>query len=422
MEIYNQLLDERLIKKEYANGFKVYIIPKPGYTKKHAFFCTEYGSLYNEFSQNGSIVKMPQGIAHFLEHKIFDEDQNSVFDQFAELGATVNAFTNYFATCYTFSTVENTFENLALLMDFVQNLKITEASVEKEREIIIQELHMYADQPQWQAYMNMLDGMYHRHPIQYDIGGSVSSVKHITLEELKQCYEAFYTPDRMIAVVIGDVDVDKTIQTIEKSLTSDFLRRPPAPKIILPGEPNSVVQSTVEVEAGLPMPIFYMGIKDRVFYDEPKKRLEKGIISKLLSDLVFGKGSDFYEKYYAEGLINASFSSDYSYGRTFGYTGISAETKRPMLLKQRIEEEIQRVRQEGLSEEGFERIRRKLIGRHLSSFNSTKYIANTFVNYYMKGIELFDYLETLEKIQFRQIEDRFLEHFDLKYSTVSIVK
>ncbi|MBN2795488.1 MAG: insulinase family protein [Clostridia bacterium] len=422
MEYYNQLLDESYHKKTLDNGFKIYILPKRGYTKKHAFFCTEYGSLYNQFEKDGKTYDMPKGIAHFLEHKIFDEDQTSIFETFAELGASVNAFTNYFATCYTLSTVDHFEESLVQLLSFVQRLNIDDDAVEKEKKVIIQELKMYDDQPQWLAYTEMLKGLYHDHPIQYDIGGSIESVEAITKEDLEICYNSFYVPNRMMLFVIGDVDIEETFALAEAHLTEEFMKRPMAPKIILPDEPDDISKKFCVNEMGLPCPILYMGIKDRTFYDDTKARLKKGIISKLLTDLVFGKGSDFYETHYDTGLINASFSSDFSYGRTFGYTGISAETKEPELLVKAIEDEIERVKKEGLDQDGFERIRKKMIGRHLSSFNSTQYIANTFVNYYMKGIELFDYLETLEKITFKEIEDRFLSHFDLKYSTVSLVK
>lgn len=422
MKYYNALLDESYHKIVLDNGFKIYVLPKAGYTKKHAFFCTEYGSLYNEFEKNGKRYVMPKGIAHFLEHKIFDEDQSSIFESFAELGASVNAFTNYFATCYTLSTVDNFKVSLSELLSFVQNLSIDDASVEKEKKVIQQELKMYEDQPQWMAYTEMLKGLYHHHPVQYDIGGYKESVERITKEDLETCYESFYVPNRMMLFVIGDLDVEETVDWVKKNLSQDFMNRPKAPKIILPEEPKGVLHNFTKKNLGLPSPILYMGIKDQTFYDDPKLRLKKGIISKLLADLIFGKGSDFYEKYYEKGLINASFSSDFSYGRTFGYTGISAETKEPDQLILAIQQEIQRVKDEGLSESGFERIRKKMIGRHLTSFNSTQYIANTFVSYYMKGIELFDYLETLEKITFKEIQDRFFSHFDLQYSTVSIVK
>lgn len=421
MIFYHPLINESLYKETLDNGFKIYVLPKKGYMKTHAFFSTEYGSLYNRFVKDDVEYEMPLGIAHFLEHKIFEDDDN-IFEKFADLGAAVNAFTNHFATCYTFSTVDYVDECIKALLGFVQKLDLTDESVEKEKEIIVQELNMYDDQPQWRAFMNMLKGLYHKHPIQYDIGGTETSVRSVTKEQLETCYQKFYTPDRMFAFIIGDVDVDHIVSVVKSSLSVEFMNRKKAPDIVLPDEPDHVVTKEETVECGVPMPIFYMGIKDRVFYHDTKDRLKKGLISKILSDMIFGKSSRFYEEYYESGLINQSFSCDFSYGRTFGYTAVSAETKSPKDLKKAIEKEITYYMEHGLSEEDFHRIRRKMIGRHLSSFNSTKYIANTFVNYYMKGIELFDYLEILEKIEFCEAEDRFFEHFDLQYSTVSIVR
>lgn len=419
---YNELLDEEMYKKVLDNGFGIYVLPKKDYTKKHAYFATEYGSLYNKFEENGNVVEMPLGIAHFLEHKIFEDEEGSIFETFAKLGASVNAYTNYFSTCYTFSTVDNYKESLTTLIDFVQRPHITDENVEKEKDIIVQELKMYDDQPNWRAYINLLESMYFNHPIRYDIGGTIDSVNLITKEELLKCYNSFYSPDRMLAFVIGDIDVDETFETVENALTEEFLNKPHSPKLILPDEPDEVKRKYFEEKMDVTVPIVYMGIKDKVFYDNPKKRLEKGLISKMLADMVFGRGSDFYEKHYESGLINASFSSDFSYGRTFGYTAITSETKTPEELLKAIENEINKIKEIGLSKDVFERIRKKMIGRYLSSFNSTQYIANSFMNYYMRGIELFDYLETLQSITFDMVGSRFEEHFDLNYSSVSIVK
>lgn len=421
MKFYHPLINETLHKETLENGFKIYVLPKKNYLKTHGFFSTEYGSLYNEFYKENQNHVMPLGIAHFLEHKIFDEEE-SVFDVFADYGASVNAFTNHFATSYTFSTVDHVPECIESLLKFVQHLKLTDESVEKEKDIIVQELKMYDDQPQWRAFMNMLKGMYHNHPIQYDIGGTEQSVRAITKLDLETCFESFYVPDRMFAFVIGDVDVKETIALIKSSLSDAFMARKKAPSILLPDEPLTVSRPYTEEVVGLPMPIVYMGIKDRVFYDDPKDRLKKALISKLLSDMVFGKSSSFFEEHYATGLINQSFSCDFSYGRTFGYTAISAETKDPELLFDSIENALTEVKEKGLCEEDFHRIRKKMVGRHLSSFNSTKYIANTFVNYYMKGIELFDYLDVLENITFKEVEARFYEHYDLSFSSISVVK
>jgi predicted Zn-dependent peptidase len=422
MKIHNKILNESLHKYVFDNGFKLYILPKKDYAKKHVYFATEYGALYNDFVEGDTNISMPLGIAHFLEHKIFESKNESVFETFEKLGASINAYTNYFSTCYTFSTVHHFHEALKNIIALVQTLDISEASVEKEKKIILRELMMHEDQPQWLAFKNMLKGLYKEHPIQHDIGGTEASVNDISADQLKKCYESFYTPDRMILFVIGDLDPKAVVETVKNALSTEFMERPKSPQIILPKEPEQVVSHFKSIKMDVKMPVFYLGIKDRVFYQDPKKRLEKAIVSKILSELVFGKTSDFYETYYNKGLINGSFLSDYVYGRTFGYTAISAETKNPRKIKALIESEIIKKQKSGLSEAIFDSLKKKMIGRHLSSFNSTQYIANTFMNYYMKGIELFDYLETLQSIEFKQVESRFLEHYDLNYSTTSVVE
>lgn len=419
---YSELLDEEIYKKVLDNGFEIYIFPKKDYTKKHGFFATEYGALYNEFKDGDEKYSMPLGIAHFLEHKIFENEDSNTFEEFAKLGADVNAFTNYFSTCYTFSTVENYSEVTKELLKLVQNPYLTDENVEKEKKIIIQELKMYDDHPTWKAYMNLLNSMYFNHPIRKDIGGTVESVTNTTKDQLISCYNKFYTPDRMLIFIIGDVDVLETFDIIENSLTDEFKNRKKSPDIILPVEPKEVKEKYYEEEVDVSIPIFYMGIKDRVFYQDPKKRLEKGLISKILTDMIFGKSSSFFEEHYESGLINNSFSSDFSYGRTFGYTGISSETDNPEKLFEKIKDEIRNKKREGLSEKDFERIRKKMIGRYLSSFNSTKYIANSFINYYMRGIELFDYLETLQLLTFKKVEKRFFKHFNMEYCSVSVIR
>ena len=224
---YNKLLDETIYEKVHPSGLKIYFIPKKDYSQKLGFFATEYGSIYNEFknNENGEIVKMPLGIAHFLEHKIFEESEGNIFEKFAKLGANVNAYTNFMSTVYTFSTVDNFYESLKILMGFVQNPHFTDENVEKEKGIIAQEIKMYDDNPDWRVYFNALEGLYNSHPIREDIAGSVESVNSISKEDLEKCYRSFYTPDNMIVFLIGDLDPDKVFETVESSLSDDFLSR-----------------------------------------------------------------------------------------------------------------------------------------------------------------------------------------------------
>jgi predicted Zn-dependent peptidase len=289
MKIHNKILNESLYKYVFDNGFKVYVLPKKGYAKQHAYLATEYGALYNDFLDGDTKISMPLGIAHFLEHKLFESKDESVFEVFEKLGASINAYTNYFSTCYNFSTVHHFHDALKHLIKLVENLEISQESVEKEKKIILRELIMHEDQPQWLAYKHMLKGLYKKHPIQHDIGGSERSVKAIDCSQLKKCYESFYTPDRMILFVIGDLDPEQVLETVKASLSPEFMARPKALKIVLPEEPDQVVSHFKAHKMDVKMPIFYLGIKDRVFYQDPKKRLEKAIVSKILSELVFGK-------------------------------------------------------------------------------------------------------------------------------------
>ena len=421
---YNKLLDETIYEKVHSSGLKIYFIPKKDYSQKLGFFATEYGSIYNEFKNNssGEIVKMPLGIAHFLEHKIFEESEGNIFEKFAKLGANVNAYTNFMSTVYTFSTVDNFYESLKILMGFVQNPHFTDENVEKEKGIIAQEIKMYDDNPDWRVYFNALEGLYNSHPIREDIAGSVESVNSITKEELEKCYRSFYTPDNMIVFLIGDLDPDKVFETVESSLTDDFLSRKKIHTIHLPVEEYHVNKKTTSEKMDVPIPLFYFGFKDMDIPSDWRKRLKKALAIKISVDMLLGRGTEFFEKMYNKGLINNSFFGDNSYGRTFSHTIIGGESKSPNETCDLIVEEIKRVKSVGFNKNDFNRIKKKLIGRYITSFNSTQYIANSFISHYMRGIDVFEYLDTLRELDIDYVFDVFKDHFDENNYGISIVE
>lgn len=422
-EIYNELLDETIHRRAYENGLEIFFMPKADYTKKHMFFATEYGALYNKFKYaDGKEREMPLGLAHFLEHKIFEESEGNIFEKFQKNGANVNAYTNFVSTCYMFSTVDNFYDCLSLLMNFVQTPHLTDENVEKEKGIINQEIKMYDDDPNWRVYFNTLVGLYNKHPIRNDIAGSVESVNSITKEDLEEGYNAYYSPDRMIVFVIGDLEKEQVFSEIEENLSERFMSLPKSPELVLEEESHNISNPFIEETMDVSIPVFYLGIKDQVFYTDKKKRLKKGITTRIALDMAFGRGSDFYEDVYEKGIIDGSFSYDFSYGRTFGHTIIGGESDQPQVIKQCISDEIDRVKEQGLRKKDFDRIQKKMVGRYLSSFNSTQYIANSFVSYYMKGIQLFDYLEILENITVEDVNSRFREHFNMEYAVLSVVK
>jgi predicted Zn-dependent peptidase len=409
--------------KEHASGLKMYFIPKKDFSMKYAFFATEYGSIYNEFThvETGERSSMPLGIAHFLEHKIFEESEGNIFEQFAKLGANVNAYTNFMSTAYMFSTVDHFYDALGLLMNFVQKPHLTDENVEKEKGIIAQEIKMYDDNPDWRVYFNTLSALYNDHPMKHDIAGTVESVYSTTKEDLEKCYDTFYTPDNMIAFVIGDLEPEEVFDCIEKNLTEDFLSRKKVNTIHLPDEVDQVAQREIHQEMEVPMPLFNVGFKDMNIPSDWKKRLKKAIAIKISLDMGFGRGTKFYEDLYDEGLINFSFSGDNSYGRTFCHTLLGGESKAPKEVIERVVEEIKTIKAKGFDELVFDRIKKKTIGRYLSSFNSIQYIANSFVAHYMKGIDMFEYLEVLKEIDLDYVETVFNAHFDENNYTISIV-
>lgn len=422
--IKNELLGEVVYKKVHDSGLEMYFIPKKDYQKKFAYFTTRYGALYNDFTIHGEdkVTSMPHGIAHFLEHKIFEDENKNIFEEFAKLGANVNAYTNFQSTAYMFSTVDNFYKSLELLLDFVQNPHLTDENVEKEKGIIEQEINMYDDDSDWAVYFNLLKGLYHNHPMRHDIAGTVESVKSITREQLQRCYDLFYSPNNMMVFVIGDLEAEEVFKSIEESLTEEYLGRTTTPKIHIMDEPKDVKDKKIEDNYEVALPLFSLGFKDYNQYENTKARLKKSMAIKIALDMMIGRGSDFYSTHYEAGSINASFSYEYSFGRTFSYSVIGGESKNPENIKKIVLEEIAKFKETGFVEEEFTRIKKKMIGRYLSSFNSIQYVANTFISYYMKDVNLFEYLEVLNEVDLEYITNEVRGHFEEEFSTLSIVK
>lgn len=239
-QLYNERIDEKMLLQELDNGLKVYIMPKRGYTKQFAIFATHFGSNDSKFIAPGDtdVTEVPDGVAHFLEHKMFEEEEGSIFEQFSKLGASANAYTNFTTTAYLFASTENFYENLKLLVKFVQNPYFTDENVEKEKGIIAQEIRMYQDDPNWKVYFNALEALYHVHPVRKDIAGTIESISQINKEILYKCYYTFYHPENMVLFAVGDIDIDKTLDIIKENMRQD--KKQGKIKRIYPKEPLSV--------------------------------------------------------------------------------------------------------------------------------------------------------------------------------------
>ncbi|KNF09932.1 M16 family peptidase [Gottschalkia purinilytica] len=419
--IKNNKLKEEFCIKELNNGLKIFYIPKKDYVKQYAIFATKYGSNDNRFVpiNESDFIEVPQGIAHFLEHKLFEEPNGNIFDEFSKLGSYVNAYTTFNQTAYLFSCTDKFYENLELLVKFVQNPYFTDENVEKEKGIIEQEIRMYQDTPGWRLYSNCLSGMYVKHPVKIDIAGTVESIRQINKELLYKCYNTFYHPSNMVLVIVGDIDINKALDIIEKNQnikenTSKEIKR------VYEEEPKEINEEIIEESSSISTPIFNIGFKDFDVGYDGKKLVHKEICINMILEMLFGYSSEFFQQLYEEGLINNSFGSQYVAYKDYGHSIIGGESENPKLVLDKIIKYIEEVKSKGLDKDSFNRIKKKFIGYNFEEFNSIESIGNNFASYYFKNFNFLEYANLTENITFPDIEERFVKHFNNNY-TLSIV-
>ena len=413
---------ETLYRYEHKSGLKAFVIPKKGYSKRYATFSTHYGSINNEFIIPGEtdITRVPDGIAHFLEHKLFEQKDGSVMDKFAALGSSPNAYTGFGQTVYLFSCTDRFDENFRLLLDYVQNPYITEESVEKEKGIIGQEIMMYQDDPGWRAFFNLLRAFYKNNPVRIDIAGTVESIAKIDREVLYKCYNTFYHPSNMTVLVVGDVEPDSVFEQVE-ALIRD-VKALPEIKRIFPEEQKGVNQEYTEQALAVSMPMFQMGFKDNRLDTKGVECLKHEVAVKLLLDVIMGRSSDFYNRLYNEGLLNSSFEFDYSIEENYAFSMFGGESSDPLKVRDRFTEALSSLRKEGLDKGACDRIRKAMFGRFMRQLNSVERISHSFISVNNKGVNLFDYLEVYDKITFEYVNDIFREHFNPDNLALSVIK
>ena len=404
----NKKIDEKYYYKKHKSGLDIYVIPK-NHGTGYAVFGTRFGSIDNHFIVNGEEITVPDGIAHFLEHKMFEnEDGVDTFKKYAKYGASANAYTSSDITVYLFSATANMTENLEILLDFVSHPYFTKETVDKEQGIIGQEIRMYDDNPNWRLYFNMLRAMYKDHPVKIDTAGTVETIAEITAETLHKTYATFYNLHNMALCVCGNVlpeDVEKVCDKILREAPVLDVKR------IYPEEPLEVDIPEVCENMQVSMPMFAVGIKDPVQFDTGDNIVKKSAEMSILLRVMFGKASDFYSRLYAEGLINSSFSAGYDAHSAFSYTEISGLSKEPDKVFGEIKAEIEKYRQKGISEEEFERARRALYSACVRTFDSTDDIANSFLSYLFSGCNLLTESEVLANVTLSDVNARLMTAF-----------
>ncbi|MFD1862498.1 EF-P 5-aminopentanol modification-associated protein YfmH [Planococcus chinensis] len=403
-------LDETLYHEKLPNGLQVYILPKKGFSKTYATFTTKYGSIDNHFVPFGETepVQVPDGIAHFLEHKMFEKEDGDVFQQFSQQGASANAFTSFTRTAYLFSATDKVTENVETLLDFVQSPYFTEKTVEKEKGIIAQEITMYDDQPDWRLYFGMIENLYENHPVKIDIAGTVESIQKITAEHLYTCYNTFYHPSNMMLFIVGSVEPESMIEFIKNNQMQKTFEEPKEIVRIYPDEPAEAAIKERTLEMSVQKPKVFVGIKPENLDLSGADMLKHELSAQLAYELLFGRTSDFYHHAYENGWIDESYSFDYSLENGFGYALIGSDTGTPEKLIEEIQHTLDRtVEKWPFGQADLDRVRRKKIGFFLRALNSPEYIANQFTRYAFNDMNLFDVVPCLESIEVADLQAAF---------------
>ncbi len=414
-----KIKEEAYIEK-LENGMKVIIIPKHNLDKKYIIWGTHFGSIDNRFimPKTNEEVFIPDGVAHFLEHKMFEQpDGTNSLDTLMALGLDANAYTTNNHTAYLFECTNNFYEGLDELMDYVQHPYFTDENVEKEKGIIGQEIKMYDDEPGWRLYMNAMDCMYKENPIKIDIAGSIESISKITPDVLYKCYNTFYNPSNMIMVVCGDFEPVAMLKEIKARLLPKEDQG--EIKRIYPEKEIGISKEYKEDKMEVSLPIFAVGYKDDEGMND--EIVKKHIAIEILLNMIIGKSSDAYKELYESGELLSVPDMDYEFAEEYAHILISGQSKNPNKVKEKIEEAVERYKSEGLSDEHFSRIKKKIYGDYVAEYNGVGDIARMFLSDSMKNINSFDYIEKYNEVTKAYTEEVLKNVFKKDNMVMSVI-
>ncbi len=420
--ISSPVLDEQYTLIHHDSGLDILLWKKEGFSTVEALFGTKYGSINNTFKtdETGGFVTVPDGIAHYLEHKLFESDDNSnVFEQYAKTGAAANAFTSTDLTAYLFSCTDNYERSLEILLEFVQSPYFTKENVEKEQGIIAQEIRMGDDSPTRKCFKELLKAVYVNNPVRIDVAGTVESIAKITPELLYECYNAFYNLHNMALSIAGNIDEKTVLEICDRKLKPCRMLNL---ETSFPEEPEEVNEKRVVSYSAVGLPVFAIGFKSKPA--KGKEYVRRSVIAAMLLEQIIGQTSPLYNQLLEEGLINSSFA-------TFVYTSaqryfcciMEGESKDPDLVYERITAEIQRIMREGIDTQRFEIDKRVRYGEKISSINDVKACADAMLYYHFDcdDITLFEDVDIIASLTAQECREALAELFDINKSSISIV-
>ncbi len=413
----NKVLGEKYYHFVHSSGLPVYVCPK-NHETAFAAVAVKYGSCDNRLPTPDGIITVPDGTAHFLEHKLFENpDGTDAFETYAKNGGDANAFTSFERTEYIFSCTENFYINLKTLLKMVFTPHFTKESVQKEQGIIGQEIKMYEDDPDWRALLGMLEGMYVNNPVRKDIAGTVESISRITPEILYDIHKVFYHPSNTALCICGNVDVDEVKRVCDQCMGEYEPINIDLPEIY---EPEDVNQSRVSVMLNIGMPQFALGIKEKTPQKEDNDLLRSAEHAVILQ-LLFGSSSEFYCDNYASGLISDRFNYSYYNSRDWSYISIEGAADDPEAVLQAVMDEIQKRKNTFFTVEEFNRAKKVIYATECLSFNSTSETANRLAAAALEGCDMFDYASVIGSLTYEGVKNRFNAGYDMEKSVLSVV-
>ncbi len=401
-KLFYPAVGETLYKTKLANGLTILVLPRPGFAKKLCYFVTDFGAIHRQFTMDGEDYAVPAGIAHYLEHKLFDMPDRDVTEEFAKLGAIPNAFTSYDMTAYYFSCTEHFRENLQLLLEFVSTPYFTQQTVDKEQGIIGQEIGMNEDNPDSVLFELMADAMYENHPIHTPILGTRGSIAQITPGYLHACHKAFYRPDNMLLCAVGDIDPEEV-----EALAQQVLQNVPCPKVtsVRQWEEALVVKKPyVTRSMEVAMPMFQLGFKSRPLPDGDQG-VRQEIVGDMAAEALFGESSKLYLRLYNEGLIDSSFGGGFETIEGMSMLVASGDSEDPQAVADAILQEAQTLSETGISQEDFLRMKRSALGRRIRGLDSFESTCFRLCAYHFSKFDYFRIPQIYEEVTKEEIQE-----------------
>ena len=418
--IENLIVKEKVYIEKMKNGLTVMIIPKENTNKKYAIIGTHFGSIDNEFVVPGEekVSKIPDGVAHFLEHKMFEQENGTnSLDVLSNIGVDANAYTTNDYTAYLIDATNNFDEAFKELMNYVQHPYFTDENVKKEQGIIAQEINMYEDDPVNRVYMEALKCMYNVNPVRIDIAGSAESINEINKETLYSCYNTFYNPSNMCLVLCGNFEPKEMLIKVEENIEEK--KEQGEIKRIYPEEPEKINLKESDKTMNVSQPIFVIGIKDNIKTPITSKKI---LTIEIILQILLGKSSRLYKKLYENKELILVPDLEYEFSQGFAHVMISGQAKNPKKIYEEVKKEIIEITKEGIKEEDFERIKKKIYGGYIMEYNDVDIIARSLLADYFKGIKPFEFIEEFKSLNLDYANNIMKEIFKEENMIISIVK